>query len=321
MSRARLVNPVWALALFVAALILLLRALDVLPDGVFDVLSRAWPALLVLGGLMFLLRSRVPLSGLLSLVISAGLVAVVAFVAYGDQASQVREDYRQEVVQTVGGDVTLLVINVESQATEVDIRAATDESEAQISGQFTGSKSSELSVDYVEDDQGRGTLTLTETQRPGFPALDAVGRGRLRLVVPATVPVAVAFAGEDGDVLLDMSGLQLERLSVEVANGDVALTLPAYAPQSPNAIDQPGIIEARNGQITLFVPEAVAARLELNRQGSGIEPEFDDAVYRYLQGDVLEARGFEDEANDAVKLRYILTAPSGVIRVETVNDT
>jgi hypothetical protein len=118
-----------------------------------------------------------------------------------------------------------------------------------------------------------------------------------------------------------MSGLQLERLTVEVANGDIAITLPAYAPQSPNAIDQPGVITARNGQITLFIPETLAARLELNREGSGIAPEFEDAVYRYLQGDVLEARGYEDAENDQIKLRYVITAPDGLIRVETVEGT
>lgn len=314
MSRAGQVNPVWGLALFGAALVLLLRALDILPDGPFDVLSRAWPVLLVLGGLTFVLRQRVPLSGLVSLVVSAVLLAVIVFAAYGNQSGVERDDYRETIAQEIADSVTLLVINVETRTTAVDIRAADD---GALTGEFTGSESSEISVDYAEDDQGRATFTLTESQRPGFPALDAVGRGRLRLEIPDDVAVAVAFAGGDGDLLLDLSGLQLERLAVEVIDGDIAVTLPAYAPQSPNAIDQPGVVTAQDGQITLFVPETVAARLELNRAGSGIEPEFDDAVYRYLQGDVLEARGYEDEANDLIKLRYVITAPDGVIRVET----
>lgn len=315
MRRAGQVNPVWAAALFVAALVVLLRALDVLPDGPFDVLSRAWPVLLVLGGLTLILRQRVPLSGVVSLLVSGVLLVGVVVIAYANQSGEVRDDYRETIAQAVGEPVTLLAVNVDTRTTAVDIRATDDD---MIQGEFTGSASSMVTVDYTEDDQGRATFTLIETQRSGFPALDAVGRGRLLLEVPDNVAVAVAFAGDDGDLLLDMSGLQLERLAVEVADGDVAVTLPAYAPQSPNAIDQPGVITAQNGQITLFVPEAVAARLELNRAGSGIEPEFDEAVYRYLQGDVLEARGYEGDNPGLVRLRYVVTAPDGLIRVETV---
>lgn len=314
MSRVGLVNPVWGAALFGAAVILLLRALDVLSDGPFDVLSRAWPVLLILFGLTLILRQRVPVSGLVSLLVSGGLLAVVVVIAYGNQSTIERDDYRETIAQEISETVTLLIVNVETRTTAVDIRATDG---GTLAGEFTGSMSSEISLAYGEDDQGRATFTLVESQRVGFPALDAVGRGRLRLEVPDDVAVAVAFAGADGDLLLDMSGLQLERLSVEVADGDIAVTLPAYAPQSPNAIDQPGVITAQDGQITLFVPEAVAARLELNRAGSGIEPEFDEGVYRYLQGDVLEARGYEDADSDLIKLRYVITANDGLIRVET----
>lgn len=314
MSRVRGTNPVWGLALLATALVLLLRGLGVLPEGLFDLLQRSWPVLLVLFGLTLLLRARLPYGSVVALVVSAGLIAVMAAIAYANQSGELRDDYEAIIDQPISDSVTLLVVNIETRATEVEIRGGEAGAPA-LTGVFTGSASSAIEVSYAEDDLGRGEFTLRETEATDFPALEAVGRGRLRLDLPPQVPVALVFAGASGDVLLDMSSLQLERLNVDAESGNVAVTIPAYAPQSPNAIDQPGEIRAGNGTVTLFIPEDVTARLELNRQGSGLEPEFDEAIYRYLQGDVLEARGFETE-DGTIKLRYRVTAPRGVIRVE-----
>jgi hypothetical protein len=62
------------------------------------------------------------------------------------------------------------------------------------------------------------------------------------------------------------------------------------------------------------VPETIDALLELERGGNGIDPIFDEAIYRFLQGDFLEDRDYEDSTR---RVSLILTAPRGQITVQS----
>ena len=59
-----------------------------------------------------------------------------------------------------------------------------------------------------------------------------MGRATFHLEIPAGVAVDMDFKGGDGLVTLNMSGLSLERLNVDVAKGDAFITVPAYQPLS-----------------------------------------------------------------------------------------
>jgi hypothetical protein len=69
--------------------------------------------------------------------------------------------------------------------------------------------------------------------------------------------------------------------------------------------------------VTLFIPPTVAARLELDHGGSGIEPIFDSTVYEEIGGVLLENRNF---ANADIVIRYRVVIPNGQIRVETLAE-
>jgi hypothetical protein len=144
--------------------------------------------------------------------------------------------------------------------------------------------------------------------------LESVGRGTLRLEIPANVAIDVAFRGTDGDVSFNMSDLSLERLNIDLEKGSAIVTFPAYQPLSSNVAQEPGDLIVRDGDITLVVPQKVGARFELDRAGSGVDPEFDAGIYNHLVPDILEARGIDTAA---IKLRYIVIAPHGLIRVQT----
>jgi hypothetical protein len=139
----------------------------------------------------------------------------------------------------------------------------------------------------------------------------------LTLEFPPGVPLDVDFSAADGAVSLNMSGLAVERLNLDLQKGDALVTLPEYKPLGSPADAVLGALAVRDGDITVYVPPGVASRFELNRGGSSQQPVYDAALYNYLVGDILEARNF-DSAD--IKLRYQITAPRGLITVTTAGE-
>jgi hypothetical protein len=306
----RRTNPLWGVVLLALAILMTLRALGVLPDGVADLLVRAWPALLVLFGLSVLLRDRMPLGGLFALIVSVALVGGLAAISFANRATQERADYTENIAQPVGATVSLLRVQVQTLATEVElVRVLAGRT---ITGQFVGSSESRAKPEYSEAGDSTASFILKETLPNPFPRLEAIGRGRLRLELPADVPLDVQFSGENGNVSLNLSGLALERLNVDLRQGDALVTLPGYKPKASPETAGLGTLAVQNGSISVSVPTTVAAQFTLDRGGSGLQPQFDPNLYNYLVGDVLESRLF-DTAN--IKLRYKLIAPRGQIAV------
>jgi hypothetical protein len=312
----RRTNLLWGLVLVAVSLVLVLRALNAIPEGVYDILSRAWPVLLVLAGLSALLRDRLPFGSFLALVLCVALVGGLTAMAFSSRATQPREDYQAPVAQIVGEDVSLLVVDITTLSTDVEVLRVLGDARS-ISGQFTGSSESHIETEYTEEDGGRAVFRLIETQPNQFPLLEAIGRGRLRLELPADLALDVVFRGTSGLATFNLAELALERLNIVLDKGDALVTLPEYKPLSPTAAQQPGNLTVREGNVTIFVPSGVAARFELNRGGNGVLPQFPDPVYFYLQGDILQSRAFD---NADIQLRYVITAPRGLIRVEEASS-
>jgi hypothetical protein len=293
-----------------------LRAFDVFPAGVSDILARALPALLILAGLSLLLPGRIPLGNLVALILTVALVGGVTMVAYSSRETQQREDQQLPIEQAIDSSVTLLAVNVSTLDADVEIFRS-ENAEKIIAGEFVGSTESHISITYNEQGDGSAEFTLNEEKSADFPLLEAVGRGRLRLEIPADVGVALAFAGENGNVTLNMSDLSLERLNIELDSGNAVVTLPEYQPLSPNAAERPGQLIVNNGTITLFVPATVSATLELNRGGNNIRPEFDPSYILIDDGadGTLEKR---EVGEDEIQLFYEITAPRGLITLQSV---
>jgi hypothetical protein len=306
----RRTNLLWGLALLAVAVVVTLKALDIIPASIFDLLARAWPALLVLAGLSIILRTRVPLGSLLALIVTVALAGGVTAYAFSARATQQREDYQEPVLQNIGPNVTLLRVQIRTLATDVELlrRVGADRV---VSGQFTGSPESKVEVTYNETDVA-AELIVTEQQVNQFPMLETMGRGVLRLELPPDLPVDIELLGTDGAVTLNMNGLAVERMNLDLQRGNALVTLPVYDPLGSGPGDSLGTLAVREGDITLFIDPQVAARLELNRSGSGINPVFDANIYNYLVGDVLEARSIETAE---IVMRYTITAPRGLITV------
>jgi len=307
----RRTNLLWGLVVLALAVIVMARALGVIPDGVFDMILRAWPALLMLAGLSFLLRNRLPFGDVIALLASAIVVVVIVSTAYSTRATQRRDDYHQPIEQTLGSSLTLLRLRVQTLATDVELLGAPT---TEVSGEFVGSPDNRIEVSYAESSDNSATLTLHEIRQSGdFPMLETLGRGSLHIEIPPNVPLDVEFVGQEGSVVLNMGGTALERLNVTSVHGDVVVTLPEYDPQFSQPDDSLGTLTVGDGGLAMFIPATVAARLELDRGGSGIQPQFDANLYNYLVGDVLEARSI---ATAQIVMHYTLRVPHGLIRIE-----
>lgn len=305
----RRTNLLAGVVILALALAFLARAFGLIPANLADLLIRALPALLILFGLSLLLRGRIPASGLLALMLTGALVAGVTMAAYTQRAAQSRTDTQQPLAVDLSG-VTLLRLRIETLASDVELVTSLGTGAA--SGLFTGSAENTVSQSLTRAEDGSADLTLTETQTSQFPRLDAVGRGALRLELPVSLPIDLDLAASDGSVILNLGGLALERSNVTVSRGDLIVTLPDYAPALAGNTSN-GALTAADGDLTVFIPASVAARLELNRASSGIDPLYDADRYNYLVGDILEARTIETAA---AVVRYTLIAPRGRIRVE-----
>lgn len=313
MKSFRRTNFLWGAVFLAIAAFVLAYALGYVPPGVWDLALRAAPALLILAGLSMLLRGRIPLGGLLSVVLTLILVAGVAVTAFNQRAGQQREENVIQIAQALDPNVNLLRVRLESLATDVEIAPSADPSSG-VTGAFTGSSESEVDVSFSLGADNSATLTISETQPAGFPRLERVGRGTLTLELPPGLPLDIELVGQDGDTILNLDGLDLERLNANVAQGNLAATLPDYQPVLLGASEAGGSLTAGNGSLTLILPQTIPARLQLNRGGSGIDPVYDPTLFNYLVGDVLESRVLDPSGN---VLQFALTAPRGQIRVES----
>ncbi len=311
----RRTNFLWGLIVLAVALLILLQSLNIIPPGIADLLGRAWPALLVIAGLSIFLRDRLRIGGLIALLVGVGLVGAMAAVSFSSRSAQPRDDYQQTLDQPIGESITLLRVQLSFLDTDVEIVRALQGRAAL--GQFIGSRESVVNIQYVEAGDGTASLTVDETRPNAFPMLDAIGRGSFRLELPADVPLDVSFEGESGALTLNLSGLALERLNFDLRQGSAVVSLPEYRPLNPRSQDGQGIFVVRDGNITIRVPQTVAARLTLNRGGSGLQPIYDPLVYNYLANDILEARSFDAAA---IQLRYGVTAPRGIITLEVASS-
>jgi hypothetical protein len=318
MKVQRRTNLLWGIVFLGVAILVLLSALDILPAGIGDLVGRSWPILLVLGGLSIFLRERLPFGSFIALVVCAALVAGVTLAGFSNRSTQERDDYQEAIAQEIGANVNLLRVRLVLLASDVELVQSLET--GSVVGQFTGSTESQVQVDYVEDVDNTATLTITETRPNQFPSLEAMGRGELRLELPSDVPLDVNFNAEDGEGRLNMGGLSLERLNMDLQKGDALVTLPEYTPLGSPDDAVLGALVARDGDISLFVPPTVGGRFELNRGNSGIRPEFDPTVYNLLDigNGVLEARNFDAAAT---KLRYVITAPRGLITVAATGQS
>ncbi len=309
----RRTNGLAGLIVLAGAALLAAVQFNLLPAGLIDLINRGLPILLVLIGIAFILRDRVPASGLIALVISGALVGGIALTAYNGRAGRLSSETQAAIAESVSEGVTLLRVNITTLATDIELITGLDRTGG-ISGQYAGAAANALESRYSENTDDTADLVLVETLTEGFPGLNDIGRATLSLQIPPDVPVDLQVNGGSGSVTLNLGGLSLERLNINTSSGDVVVTLPSYDPLFSQPEDTLGEIAVNGGNLTLFVPSSVAGRFDISaRSGT---PEHDESLYNLLSGgQVLESRRID--VADLV-MRFTLAVPGGRIRLEVL---
>ncbi len=271
-----------------------LRALDVFPGYIADLIGRSTPILLVLAGLSILLRGRVPFSEVVPLLLSGALIAGVGTTAYRVRENQMRDENVIEVEHDLEEEVILLRVRLQSLATDVEITRAPTSEARTVRVTFEGSTERELVNSLIRDDDTSATLTINEIRRNPVPRLEAVGRGMLLVELPPDVPVDVQLEAVQGEVRMNLAGVRLERLNLEQQTGDAFIDLPVYDPAFSRPEETLGTLLLVNGAITIRVPSEIAARFDMSASTGG-DPTYDPEAYNLLfSRDILEARNIDN---------------------------
>lgn len=297
--------------------VLLFNALGSIPDGLYDLIVRSSPVLILLVGLILLLRGRVPFGGLVALVLSVMIVGGVATYAYSSRTDQERTENQITFEQALDESVTLLVINVDVNQTQLTLRSRSD-NQRTVSGVYLGSEESDLAVNFDESSSPTVEYTIVEEKSEQFPRLTSVGRGNITVDVPSNIAVALNIVVDDGLITLSLSDLQLERLTLDVQRGDAAINLPNYQPVSLNPSERPNEITIQNGNLTLLVPNEIDTRVAFDRRGSGTPVQY-DLLYIDQRDTVDGILRREIETSD-VRLYFEVLIPRGQLRLDVIQD-
>ncbi len=280
MSRS---NWLWPLLVIASAILLFAYSFGVLPVAVADLIGRSWPIALILLGLSALLGRRIRYANLVIIGVSVALLAGLIVTAYGKQSSKLRADYHESFSQALPAEVKSIRINVTMLLAQMSIEPAEGRT---VSADFAGSTESRVTSTYNVD-QSAGVFTISEARTSSIPMLESIGHGKLTLRLPTGIAIdELTIKGGEGDLTLDGSGTALRNLNVQIAGGDISLSLPALAPQDALG----GSVRTGSGNLTVNVPQGLTVKLTVE---SG-KANFDPANYLLLSGGVLQTSGTRD---------------------------
>lgn len=273
----------WPLLIVIGAIVLLVQAVGALPPAAADLISRAWPIVLILLGLSTLLGRRVRYANLIVLGVCGALLAGVIVTAYGRQSSKFRDDYKEHFEQALPADAKSIRIEVTTLLTQMSIEPADGRT---VSADFAGSPESHVTSNYTVD-RGIATFTLNETRNSAIPLLESMGHGRLTLRLPVGIPIdQLTIKGGEGDLALDVTGTTLRNLDTRITGGDVTLTLPALSPQEALG----GSVRTGSGNLTINVPQGLTVKFTVENGKSS----YDSANYLLVSGGILQSAGTRD---------------------------
>jgi hypothetical protein len=305
----------WGAVAVAVALLLLMSAMDILPEGLDDLLSRSWPGLLVLFGLSTMLGNKVVFGRVASAVISVLLVVGIAVLAYSVRTSQVSEAQQYLIMQPVEDNANRLTVYVTMLTTNIELLRSSDSDV--IRGEFIGSQQSEILAEYYDDDSADGAVIfeLTETKPDSLPPLEYVGRGTLTLELPTGIAVEIVIDSDDGTVNLNATDLWLERLVLNVHNGNAIIALPEYQPALLDAEEAPGAITVSNGSLTVLAPDTIDVQLTFDQRDISVDPQYDSDIYtQEVDGTYRILRRRVEESD--IRLFFAITIPRGLLRLQ-----
>ncbi len=245
----------WGSFLLVLGTVFILQTTDALPWTLWVELWRFWPAVLIVAGIALLMRrSSFWLVTLVSLVAFGGSVGI----AIGQHGPVVEANVTSAFVTVPLGDATSADVIIDFDAVAVDIGSlpAASSNLAEIeSDEINGQP--RLRLDTADLSGGVTELHL-RTADLSFSAFDwdgTDGWSRWQIDLARGIPLDLQIELAAGDVDVDLTELDVTRLTVDMAAGSLEVFLPAAAG------DTEVVIDAAAANVVIRVPDGVAARI------------------------------------------------------------
>jgi len=275
-----LIGPIILIAIGV---LFLLNNFGLLPWGVWELVWRFWPLILILVGLDILIGwSRSGIATALALIL--GLLLILGCLLAAIYCGPPERGMEMEsLVQEMGG-VGEADIEIKLAAGELIIGSLTD-SPNLMEGQFQYRGEGLRASKSFEVLDSKGRLRL-ESRRGAF-FWPFGGRGyRWDIELTPQIPLALSIETGIGGAALDLRGLQVASLDLKVGVGSVNVVFPASAGLTIAKVDG-GV-----GDLTLEIPSNVAAMIKMDLGIGSLdidEGRFPKSGDRYLSPDFATA--------------------------------
>ncbi len=278
--KPNLISPIILIAIGV---LFLLNNFGLLPWGVWELVWRFWPLVLILVGLEILIgwsRSGIAIALVLSLGLLLILGCLLAAIYWGYPERGIE---RESMVQEMG-DVEEAAIEIELAAGDLIIGSLTD-SPNLMEGwyRYRGDGLGVSKTFEVLD--GKGRLRL-ESRRGAFSWPFRGPGDRWDIALTPQIPLALSIETGIGGAALDLRDLQVMSLDLNVGVGSVNVVFPASAGLTIAMVDG-GV-----GDLTLEIPSNVAAMIKVDLGIGSLdidEGRFPKSGDRYISSDFATA--------------------------------
>jgi hypothetical protein len=244
--------------LITAGVVWLLFSLDVLTDDNARVLSLLWPILLVGVGVDLLLGRRSLAIGALVGVVTVGIIIVLMVV--GPSAGWVKGgELQTKSLTTAVGQATSAQVEIDSGPYSSNVHALAPS---------TGPERPLLAANvfyrgslHFESSGGADTSVTLESRSRGwwFPWWDEAGETPWDIGLDPDTPIALKVDSGSGSSALDLSGLTLSSLEIDMSSGDAHVSLPRDERQT-----YPTRVSMSSGDLSMEIPAEVHSDVNID---------------------------------------------------------
>jgi hypothetical protein len=296
----------WPLLLIGIGVIALLGTMGVLDRDNFSVLLRLWPVLLILIGLDIAFGRRSPAIGALigigTVALIIGLMLIGPSQGWGEDWEVKSGRYSEPI-----GAASSARVSLDLSAGPTDISALSDSNDLiDADLNYTGEIAFEVQGDREK------TISLSERDTGGFFRFDwFAGDDELRWEIGLSpqVPLDLVVDGGSGSVDLDLRGLQLTGLNLDVGSGQVQGSLPAVEGRYDVRVD------GGSGKCRLDIAEGADAGLDIDVGSGSIDVETGAGADVSVRVDGGSGKLTIDVSEDAAVRLDVREGGSGNVRV------
>ncbi len=293
----------WPILLIGLGVVLLLYNLGMLPAIDWAVLWKLWPLLLIALGVDVMIGRQSAVGAVISAIVVLALVGCLVAAAFTldavPQASRWLqpgpwryEHFRHPLEGTEYADLLLTCTAVPCTVTALDVEQSGALIEADVASQGEvhfdveswGSKAS-----VILESEDRFVLTPVRGDAP-----------RWEVHLHPRVVWTLRVDSSAGHCRLDLRGMQVERLSLDLGSGGGTVYLPRRHGFK-------GKIDGGSGAVTLVVPEDVGLRVELDGGSGAFRP---GEELRLVEGDADDG-AWESVGYDTAEVRILLKIDQG----------